>query len=137
MGAVVLVHSKVTVTLELFHPFAFAGGDAVALILGGVKAIFKDTLAGVEGFPARSVAVPTTDWFGPSVVTVCGGGQSAIGAVVGVQWKVTVTDELFQLFPFGGGETVAAIWGGVVAMLTYTVALFGLSATSFTVPVTG
>lgn len=124
MGAVVLVHSKVTVTLVLFQPFAFAGGDAVALILGGVKAIFNETLAGVEEFPARSVAVPATDWLAPSVVTVCGGGQSSMGAVVGVQWNVTVTDDLFQLFPFGGGETVAAIWGGVVAMLTYAVALF-------------
>jgi hypothetical protein len=45
IGAVVFVQSNVTVTLELFHPLGSGAGDAVAMILGGVKAIFNMTFA--------------------------------------------------------------------------------------------
>lgn len=59
IGAVVFVQTKFTVTAELFHPAAFDAGVCVAEILGGVKAIFKDTFA-VAVFPATSVTVPVT-----------------------------------------------------------------------------
>lgn len=57
IGAVVFVQTNVTVTLELFHPLGSGAGDAVATILGGVKAIFNTTFA-VAAFPATSVTVP-------------------------------------------------------------------------------
>ena len=53
---------------------------------------------------------------------------------MGVHWKVTLTDELFQLFPFGGGETVAVIAGGVFAMFSVICPVFEFPAASVTVP---
>src|SRR5258708_7769860 len=99
IGAVVFVQTKLTVTLELFHPYASGTGDAGAVILGGVNAIFSSTFAVAE-FPATSATVPVTIWFAPSVLTVWGCGQLAIGAVVAVQLNVTVTAELFQPLAF-------------------------------------
>ncbi len=48
---------KLTVTLVLFQPFAFAAGDAEAVIVGGVLAIFNVTFAVFESC-AASVTVP-------------------------------------------------------------------------------
>ena len=50
-------HVKLTMTLELFQPLAFAGGDTEAVIFGAVLLIFRVTLA-VAVFPALSVAAP-------------------------------------------------------------------------------
>ena len=41
IGALAAVQVKLTVTLELFQPFAFAAGEAEAVIVGGVVAIFN------------------------------------------------------------------------------------------------
>jgi len=51
------LHVKVTVTLELFQPFAFGAGDEVAEIVGGVLSMLSVMLA-VALLPAKSVAVP-------------------------------------------------------------------------------
>src|SRR6202035_5453388 len=57
IGAVVAVQVKVTFTLVLFQPAAFAAGDAAAVMVGAVVAMFTVAWAVVE-FPAMSVAVP-------------------------------------------------------------------------------
>src|SRR5437867_3243559 len=50
---------KVTVTLVLFHPFAFAAGDAVALAVGAVLSMLMPVAeAEALEFPALSVQVP-------------------------------------------------------------------------------
>jgi len=51
------LHAKVTVTLELFQPLAFGGGEGVAVIVGGVLSMLNLTLA-LAVLPALSVAVP-------------------------------------------------------------------------------
>ena len=70
------------------------------------------------------------------MLTVCGCGQVASGAVVAVHVKVTVTLVLFQPLEFGAGETLATILGGVVAIFSVTLAVFVLFAASVTVPET-
>jgi hypothetical protein len=59
IGAVVLVQTKFTVAPESFHPLAFGAGVAVAVIFGGVSAMFNVTVAAAE-FPATSVTAPLT-----------------------------------------------------------------------------
>jgi hypothetical protein len=51
------VQVKLTVTFELFHPFALGAGITPAAIFGGVFAMFRVTLV-LAVFPALSVAVP-------------------------------------------------------------------------------
>src|SRR5260370_25366576 len=51
---------KLTVTAELFQPFASGGGLIAAKMFGGVLSRFTATEA-VAAFPALSVAVPETD----------------------------------------------------------------------------
>jgi len=69
-------------------------------------------------------------------MTVWDCGQVARGAVVLVHVKLTVTGELFQLFPFGCGEIAAAIAGGVFAIFRLIFPVFELPAASVTVPET-
>lgn len=59
IGAVPGVHVKLTVTLELFQPFAFGEGETAAVIFGGVSPMFNVILV-VALFPATSVTVPVT-----------------------------------------------------------------------------
>src|SRR5258705_13056424 len=129
IGAVPGAQAKLTVTLELFQPAAFDGGAGLGTIVGGFVPIFKVRLAPAI-FPATSVAVPETVWPAPSVLIVCGGGQVAIGAVVLVQTKLTVTLELFHPLASGTGNTVAMILGGVNAIFSSTFAVAGFPATS-------
>jgi len=121
------------VTLELFQPAAFGVGAGLGTIVGGLVPIFNGRLAVAE-FPAMSVAVPETVWPAPSVLMVCGGGQVAIGAVVFVQTKLTVTLELFHPLASGTGNTVAMILGGVNAIFSSTFAVAGFPATSVAIP---
>jgi hypothetical protein len=80
---------KVTVTVELFHPFAFGPGEAAALIVGSVTGwMFTVTLVEAE-LPALSVAVPLTG-VEPIVVTVTGEGHVATPDKASAQVKVTV-----------------------------------------------
>jgi hypothetical protein len=65
---------------------------------------------------AVSMAVPLTIWPTPSVDTVCGLGQLAIGRPPAVQVYVTVTFELFQPLPFAAGVADAEIAGGVTTV---------------------
>jgi hypothetical protein len=126
---------KPTVTLESFQPAAFGEGEALAMIMGAVSEILSVTCADAE-FPAASVAVPLMIWLAPGVITTCGAGHVAIPERVSAQVKVTVTAELFQPAEFGAGEATAVIVGGVLSMLTVTVALTLFPATSVTVAVT-
>jgi hypothetical protein len=135
IGAVPTAHAKLTVTLELFQPAAFGPGAELDTIVGGFVPMFSVTLAVAE-FPATSVAVPGTVWPAPSVLIVCDGGQVAIGAVVFVHTKLTVTLELFQPLASGDGDVVAVILGGVKAIFNMTLAVAEFPARSVTVPVT-
>jgi len=119
----------------LFQPCPFGAGDVEAVIVGGVVAMLTLMLV-VAVFPATSVTVPLINWLAPCVLTVSGCGQIAIGAVVAVQVKVTVTLELFQPAAFAAGEATTVIVGGVVAMLTVALAVVEFPAMSVAVPVT-
>jgi hypothetical protein len=102
---------KVTVTAALFQPKLFAGGTALAAMVGGV--LSRLMLIDVEAeFPARSVAVPLITWFAPSVLTVTDGGQDATPEVLSEQVKVTTTLELFQPKLSAAGAAEADITGG-------------------------
>lgn len=70
------------------------------------------------------------------MLTVCEGGHDAIGAVVFVQVKLTVTAELFQPAEFGSGETEAVIVGDVVAIFNEVCAVAVFPAKSVAVPAT-
>ena len=102
-------------------------------IVGGLVPIFSVMLAVAE-FPAMSVAVPEIVWPAPSVLMVCGAGQVAIGAVVLVHTKLTVTLELFHPLASGPGEAVATILGGVKAIFNITFAVAEFPATSVALP---
>jgi hypothetical protein len=97
---------KLTVTLELFQPAALVAGASAGVIVGGVLSILSVTLV-LALLPAASVAVPETIWLAPSVVIVCGAGQTATGEVASAQTNVTVTFVLFHPAAFGTGEMVA------------------------------
>ena len=133
VGAVPGAQAKLTVTLELFQPAAFGRGAGMGTIVGGLVPIFSVALAVAE-FPATSVAVPEIVCPAPSALIVCGGGQVAIGAVVLVHTKLTVTLELFHPLASGPGEAVATISGGVKAIFNITLAVAEFPAISVTVP---
>jgi hypothetical protein len=130
------VHVKLTVTAELFQPFAFGCGEMAAVIVGGVFAIFRLTCPAFELF-AASVTVPETVCPAPSVVIVCAGEQLVIGDVDCVQVKLTVTFVLFHPWALGEGETEPAMDGGINS--TFRVTFAGADvfpATSVAVPET-
>src|SRR5258708_3904555 len=104
-------HEKLTVTLELFQPAASGGGLIVPEMVGGVMSRFTVTDV-VAVFPAKSVAVPETTWFAPSMVTATGGGQNATPLVLSEHVKLTVTLELFHPAGFGSGLRLAEMIGG-------------------------
>jgi hypothetical protein len=135
MGAVPGAHAKLTVTLELFHAAAFGAGETEGTIVGNFVPMLRVTFAVAE-LPATSVTVPEIVWPAPSVLSDCGGGQLAIGAVVFVQTKLTVTLELFHPFASGAGDGDALIVGGVKAMFSVTFAVAGFPAKSVAVPLT-
>lgn len=55
---------NVTVTGVLFQPLLLGGGEADAVITGGVRSMLTFTV--VEAlFPATSITVPVTGWFAP------------------------------------------------------------------------
>src|ERR1700692_989716 len=65
---------------------------------------------------------------------VCCGGQVARGAVPAVQVKVTFTAELFQPLAFGSGEITGTMVGGVLPILSVTLAVLVFAAASVSVP---
>jgi hypothetical protein len=119
----------------VFTPLALGAGEREYEMIGGVLSMLTATAA-VAVFPAWSVAVPGTVWLAPSVLTVTGGGQLAIGAVPAAHANPTVTAVLFHPAAFGPGVAVATIAGGLVPMLRVRVAVAEFPATSETVPVT-
>ncbi len=54
----------------------------------------------------------------PSLLTICGGGQTRIGEVPAAQVKDTVTSVLFQPAAFGAGEADTVMRGGVFSILS-------------------
>jgi hypothetical protein len=114
------VQVNVTVTFELFHPAAFGGGAATAVMVGPVFERLMVTVF-VAVFPATSVAVPVICCPAPSVVTLTGGLQLATPDPLSLQVKVTVTLLEFQLLALGGGLRVAVIIGGVTSIFTVSV----------------
>ena len=135
IGAVPAAQAKLTVTFELFQPAEFGAGEMLGTMVGTLVPMFNDKLAVAE-FPATSVTEPETLCPAPSVLAACDGGQVAIGAVVFVQTKLTVTLELFQPLESGAGEDTAEIFGGVRAMLKVNFVVAEFPATSVTLPVT-
>jgi hypothetical protein len=90
-----LVQPKVTVTAELFQPFAFGCGETDDVIVGGIFAMFRVSCAVFELF-AASETVPETVWPAPSALIVCGDAQLVSGDVDCAHVKLTVTFVLFQ-----------------------------------------
>ena len=103
-------------TSVLFQPAAFAGGAALALSNGGVRSILTVT-GSCAVLPARSVAVPVTTWFAPSVLTGIGPEQLATPEPVAEQVNVTMTGVLFHPAALGDGAMLAVIMGGARSML--------------------
>src|SRR5262249_10533486 len=83
-------------------PFEFGAGTTAELIVGMVLSIFSGTGNDAE-WPTASVAVTVITWLLPSVLTVCGPGQTT-GATPPVHVEVIVTLLLFQPAALGGGE---------------------------------
>lgn len=107
------------VTSLLFQPFALGGGEAVALMTGGVVSMLSFTAVDAW-LPALSVAVPVITWFAPCVVTWTGAGHVAIPERESEQVKLTATGVLFHPAAFAWGEATAAIVGGVLSIFTVT-----------------
>src|SRR5581483_1894928 len=98
-------------------------GLAAQVMVGGVRSILTlPTVADAE-FPARSVHVPLTDWFAPSLARTVGaaGLPGARPERASVHWNATVTLVLFQPLAFGAGVREPAIVGGVLSILTTSV----------------
>src|SRR5439155_14126947 len=111
----VSVAENVTVTSELFHPFAFAAGDCAAVSTGGVLSRLMSTVA-EAWLPAKSTALPVTTCFAPSLFTVTGDGHVRTPLVISEQLKLTVTLELCQPAAFGGLSSDAVITGGTLSI---------------------
>src|SRR5205085_1669974 len=80
------------------------------LTTGGVSSIFRLRDAPAL-FPALSNVVPETAWFSPSEDTATGPGHEATPDRASAQLKLTVTAELLQPNPFGGGAANSTIDG--------------------------
>ncbi len=94
------VHVNETVTLTLFHPNKFAGGDLVPLMTGLVRSTLILVSVVLAGLPARSKHVPVADWpaASPSVVE---GETLNTPESTSVHAKLTVTATLFQPLALG------------------------------------
>src|SRR5215831_11413509 len=85
--------------------------------------------------PARSVAVPLTSCWAPSVVIVTGGVTVATPDRLSVAGKLTVTAVLFHPLLLGAGVRTGERLGGVVSILNVTERVAVLPARSTAVPV--
>jgi hypothetical protein len=103
------VQAKVTVALPKLIPPTGAG-ETDAVMTGGVLSRLIVALA-VAVAPCVSMAVPAMFWLVPSVLTTIGEVQDWIGYEPAVQWKVTVTFELFHPLAFAGGAAVTVMVG--------------------------
>jgi hypothetical protein len=70
----------------------------------------------------------------PSALTVIGEVQLAMPDSESLHVNVTVTFELSQPFPFGGGDEIAEIVGGVLSMFNLMLVLAVFPALSVAVP---
>src|SRR5215831_756262 len=103
---------------------------------GGVRSMLTLDSVVLDGFPARSMQVPWTDWFAPSP-RVVGPEKLSIPERLSVQEKLTVTWRLFQPWALGGMDLELVMFGGVRSMLMLpTVDDAELPALSMQVPVT-
>ena len=107
------VQVNVTATCAVFQPFT-GGGTAAATMAGGVLSRLIVAHADAER-PMESKTLPHICWLAPSVLTVAGGEQLAMGFVPGAHANVTVTSELFQPAEFGAGLAANEIVGGIGA----------------------
>lgn len=127
---------NVTVTFILFQPAELAAGETDAEIVG--RACSRFTFAeAVAVFPARSVAVPETAWFAPSLDIDEGEGQVAIPESESPHVKLTVTGAVSHPLEFGAGEIFGITVGGVLSTLRRAEAVAVAPAASVTVPLTG
>src|SRR6478609_1306617 len=103
---------KETVTSSLYQPAELAERSGAPVMPGAVLSMLTVAVALVV-FPALSVAVPTTFWAKPSVVTVEGAEQvlrperSAWSAHA----KLTLTSVLFQPWAFWAGAWLGVMLG--------------------------
>src|SRR5580765_5208240 len=112
------VAEKLTVTLELFQPCAFAEGDAAAEATGAVLSmLMPETLAEAE-FPARSVQLRLTCCDAPSVETTAAGSHVWTPERPSVAATLTVTSVLFQPCAFASGARDPVTSGAVLSILT-------------------
>ena len=88
-------------------------GMSSTKMVGGVRSMLNGGLVADAVFPARSVAVPVTVWFAPSVETVWSVGQIATPEPASSHAKRTVTGLLTQPFAFGGGLSAKLMLGAV------------------------
>src|SRR5438093_6066426 len=124
MPDVASAHENVTVTSELFHPAAFALGDWLWLIVGGVPSIFTEMAFADSVLPALSTLQYVSGWMpSPAIwteVPVCGGEPSSVYFVAATAERLseavrlTVTLVLFQSV----AGAVAAVIGAVLSILT-------------------
>ncbi len=56
------VHVKLTVTVLLFQPLAFAEGDLEPVMVGGVLSMLMLITVAEALFPALSAQIPASDW---------------------------------------------------------------------------
>ena len=130
------VHTKLTVTGELFHPAAFGAGATDATTCSGGNGCRLNWILVVAVFPAMSVALPLKVCK-PAVVTVIGDGQIATPDKLSVQVNETVAETALTIpFASGTGETTAEMVGGVLSRLIETLVLAVCAAASVTVPLT-
>src|SRR5580765_5785094 len=112
------VAEKLTVTLELFQPCAFAEGDAAAEATGAVLSmLMPETLAEAE-FPARSVQLRLTCCDAPSVETTAAGSHVWTPERPSVAATLTVTSVLFQPCAFASGAREPVTIGAPLSMRT-------------------
>ena len=106
-------------------------------MIGGAWSMLNVWLVTDALFPARSLALPETVWFAPSVETVWSGGQIAMPEPASEHVKCPNTEPLFQPAAFGGGLSATLIVGAPKSMLNelaFTDAV--LPALSAAVPLT-
>lgn len=128
------VHTKLTVTGELFHPAAFGAGATDATTCNGGNGWRLNWMLVVAVLPAISVALPLKVC-SPAVVTVIGVGQMVTPDKLSLQVKVTVA-EIALIIPLASaaGETAAVTLGGVLSRLIEMLVLAVWAAASVTVP---
>src|SRR5688500_10947253 len=106
------------VTSPLYQPAAFASVVGAPASVGAVLSMLMLSTLALAVLPALSTALPSTDWFPPSLTTSTGAEQLAMPDSASEHSKDTLTSVLFQPKPLPSGWRLPLIDGAMPSIFS-------------------